>query len=147
MPLEVMIQWDWWITRKRSIWRMLFRREVCGSRDTIHYLTRNCANVEIWVQHGLPRDKWLAGSRRRSILGWCSRRCMLYAVNAVHCVRCTGCLQYSVYAVLGVCCTRCMLYSVYAVLGVCWTRFILYSVHAVRGDNSWSWHGEIESDD
>jgi len=39
---------------------------------------------------------------RKTILGGCCTRCMLY----------------SVYAVLGVCCTRCMLYSVYAVLGV-----------------------------
>jgi len=34
-------------------------------------------------------------------------------------------------AVCGVCCTCCMLYLVYAVVGV----------------NSWSWHGEIESND
>jgi len=67
-----------------------------GSWDSIHWLTRNCGNVENWVQHDLPRDERLAGSGRQSILGWCSTRCM----------------QYSVYAVLGVCCTRCMLYSV-----------------------------------
>jgi len=62
-----------------------------GSWDSIHWLTRNCGNVENWVQHGLPRDD----------TGW----------ETVD----TGMMQYTVYAVLGV--------------------------------YSWSWHGEIESDD
>jgi len=67
-----------------------------GIWDSIHWLTRNCGNVENWVQHGLPSDEKLAESGRQSILGWCS----------------TPCMQYWVYAVQGVCCTRCMLYSV-----------------------------------
>ena len=57
-----------------------------GSWDFIHWLTRNCAIVENWVQHGRPRDERLAGSRRQSILGWCSPRCMQYSVYAVLCV-------------------------------------------------------------
>jgi len=35
----------------------------------MHWLTHNCGNVENSVQHGLPRDERLAGSRRQSILG------------------------------------------------------------------------------
>jgi len=66
-----------------------------GSWDSIQWLTRDCCNVENWVQNGLPREERLAGSGRQSIWGWCSMLCMLY----------------SVYAVLGVCCTWCMLYS------------------------------------
>ena len=49
-----------------------------GSWDSIHCLTRNCGNVENWVQHGLPRD-WLGAGDSQS---W---------DDAVH----------------GVCCTRC----------------------------------------
>jgi len=66
------------------------------SRDSIHWLTHNFANVENWVQHGLPRDE----------TGWEQKTVDL------------GMMQYAVYAVLSECCTRCMLYSVYAVLGV-----------------------------
>jgi len=63
-----------------------------GSWDSIYWVTRNCGNVEIWVQHGLPRDQ----------TGW-------EWETVDH-----GMMQYAVYAVIGV--------------------------------NSWSWHGEIESD-
>jgi len=63
------------------------------SWDYIHWLTRNCGNVENWVQHGLPKDERLAGSGRQLMFGWCS----------------TQCIEYLVYA-----CTRCMLYSVLA---------------------------------
>ena len=80
-----------------------------GSSDSIHWSTRNCGNVEIWVQHSLLRAERLAGSGRQSILGWCSTRCMQYSVNTVLGVCCSRCMQYSVYAVLGVCCTRCQL--------------------------------------
>ena len=76
-----------------------------GNWDSIHWLTHNCGNVQNWVQQGPLRAGRLAGSRRQSILGWCSM----------------WCLQYSVYVVLTECCIRCMLYSVYAVLGVCCT--------------------------
>jgi len=70
------------------------------SWDSIHRLPHNCGNVENWVQHSLPRDERLAGSRRQLILGWCSTRCM----------------HYSGYAELQVC-----LNLVYAVIGVnCW---------------------------
>ena len=82
-----------------------------------------------------------------AVLGVCCTRCMLYSVYAVLGVCCTRCMLYSVYAVLGVCCTRCMLYLAYAVLGVCCTRRMRYSACAVLGVNSWSWNGEIESDD
>jgi len=47
-----------------------------GSWDSIHWLTRNCGNVENWVQ-GAPRETRLAGSRRLWILGWCSTQSML----------------------------------------------------------------------
>jgi len=67
-----------------------------GSWDSIHWLTRNCGNVENWVQHGVPRDERLPTSGRKLMMEWCSTRCMLY----------------SVFAVLGVSCTRCLLYSV-----------------------------------
>jgi len=52
-----------------------------GSWDSIYWLTCDCGNVESWVQHP-PRDEKLAGSgsRRLSILGWCSTWCMLYSV-------------------------------------------------------------------
>jgi len=67
-----------------------------GNWDTIHWLTHHCRNVENSVQHGLPRDKRLAGSGRQSMWRWCSMLCM----------------QYSVYVALGVCCSQCMMYSV-----------------------------------
>ena len=68
-----------------------------NSWDSIQWSTRNCANVENWVQHGLPRDEGPPASGRQSMMGWCSTRCM----------------QYPVFAVLSVCWTRFMLYSVY----------------------------------
>jgi len=133
------------------------------SRDSVHWVTHNCANIENCVQHRLPRDERLAGSGRESILEWCSMWCMQYSVHAVLGVRCnrymlysvyailgvcyTRCMLYSVYAILGVCYTRCMLYSVYAILGVCYTRCMLYSVYALLGVTSQSWHWEIERDD
>ena len=40
-----------------------------GSRDSFHWLTRDCGNVENCVQHGLPRDERLAGSGRQLIMG------------------------------------------------------------------------------
>ena len=101
------------------------------SLDSMHWVTNNCGNVENSIQHALPRDKGLAASRRKSIIGWSSTWCMLC----------------SVYAVLGVCCTRCMLYSVYAVLGVCCTRCMLYSEYAVLNDNSSMWHRESVRND
>jgi len=67
---------------------------------------------------------------------------MLYSVDAVLGVCCTGCMLYSVYAVLGVCCTRYMLYSVYAVLGVFCTWCMLYSVSTHDHDME-----EMEMDD
>jgi hypothetical protein len=39
------------------------RRDRSG--DCIHWLISNGANVEILVQHGLPRDERLAGSGRQ----------------------------------------------------------------------------------
>jgi hypothetical protein len=66
------------------------------SEDSVHWLTRNCANIENWVHHCPLSDERLAGSGWQSILGWC----------------CTRCMQHSVNAVLGVCCIQCMLYSV-----------------------------------
>jgi len=54
-----------------------------GRWDSIHWLTRNCGNVENWVQTGWERE----------------------TVNH-------GIMQYAVYAILSACCTRCMLYSV-----------------------------------
>ena len=44
--------------------------------NCIQRSTYDCGNVESWVQQGLPRDEWLAGSIRQSILGSCSSRCM-----------------------------------------------------------------------
>jgi len=35
-----------------------------GHWDSIHWLTRDCGNVENWAQHGLPRDERVVGSRR-----------------------------------------------------------------------------------
>jgi len=98
--LEAVIEWLW-----RCTWRPwcseiggVLGGGSSGERrdrrwDSTHWSTRNCRNVEIWVQHGLTQDERLAGSGRQSILRWCSTRCM----------------QKSVYAVLGVCCTRCYL--------------------------------------
>jgi hypothetical protein len=40
-----------------------------GSGDYIHWLTRNCGNVESGVHYGLPGDDRLAANRRQSILG------------------------------------------------------------------------------
>jgi len=40
-----------------------------------------------------------------------------------------------------------MSYLEYAALGVCYTWCMMYSVYAVLSVNSWSWHGEIETDD
>jgi len=40
-----------------------------GSSDSIHWITCNCWNIENSVQHDLPRDEKLAGSRRQSVLG------------------------------------------------------------------------------
>jgi len=57
-----------------------------ASWDSIHWLSRNCGNVENWVQQGPLRAERPAGIGRQSMLWWCSTRCM----------------QYSVYAVLGV---------------------------------------------
>jgi len=54
-----------------------------GSLDCIHWVTRNCGNVENGVQTDWEPE----------------------TVNH-------GMMQYVVYAVLGVCCTPCMLYSV-----------------------------------
>jgi len=71
-----------------------------GSWDPIHWLTRNCGNVENWVQHGLMRDE----------TGWERETVDL------------GMMQCVVYVVLSVCSTRCMLYSVNAVHGECWTQ-------------------------
>jgi len=51
-----------------------------GSWDSIHWLTRNCGNVENWVQLGPLRTGRLAGSGRQSISGWCSTRCILDSV-------------------------------------------------------------------
>jgi hypothetical protein len=101
------------------------------SWDSIHLFTHNCGNVKSSVQHGLLRDERQAGSKRQSMLGWCSTRCMQYSVYAVLGVCSTRCMQYSVYAVLGVWSTQCMQYSVYAVLGVCSTQCIQYSGYAV----------------
>ena len=102
-----------------------------GCWHCIHLLTRNCVNVENWVQKGLPRYWLRAGDSRcwdDVVHSVCSTQCMLYLVYAVLGVCCTRCMLYSVYAVLGVCCTRRMLYSVYAVLGVFCSRCMLYSV-------------------
>jgi len=83
-----------------------------GSWDSIYWLTRNCGNVENWVQQG-PLRAWETGWERETVdLG----------MMQVRGVCSTRCMQYSVYGVLDVCCTRWMLYSVYAVLGVCCTR-------------------------
>jgi hypothetical protein len=98
------------------------------SWDSIHWLTRNCVNVENWVSQGLLIVERLTGSGSQSILGWSSMQYIKYSVFSVLSVCCTRCMLYSVYAVLGVCCTRCILYSVYAVLGVSYTRCMLYSV-------------------
>jgi len=50
------------------------------SRDSIHWLTCNCGNVDSWVQQHLPRDEKRTGSRWQSILRWCCTWCMLYLV-------------------------------------------------------------------
>jgi len=94
-----------------------------GCWHCIHLLTRNCVNVENWVQKGLPRY-WLRAGDSRC---W---------DDVVHSVCSTQCMLYLVYAVLGVCCTRCMLYSVYAVLGVCCTRCSLLFM-AWRDSERW----------
>ena len=72
-----------------------------GSGDSIHWLTCNWANVENWVQHGLPRDEtdW----ERQTV----DVAMMPYAVYAVLSEWCTWSMLYSVHAVLGVYCTRC----------------------------------------
>jgi len=75
------------------------RDRIC---DCSHWLTRNRGNVENWVLRGLPKDERLAGSGRQSIWGWCSTRCILYAV----------------YAGVAVCSTRCRLYSESTGLGL-----------------------------
>jgi len=95
-----------------------------GSWESIHWLARNCGNVENWVQHGPLRD-WLGAGDSQS---W---------DNAVRSVCSRQHMQYSVYAVLGVCCIRCMLYLLYAVLSVCCTQCMIYLVYAALSVNTW----------
>ena len=74
-----------------STWRwLILDGRLEGRRDcsweSIHWLPRDCGNVESWVQHGPPRDERLAGSRNQSIWGRCwthgvwSTRWILYSV-------------------------------------------------------------------
>jgi len=79
------------------------------SWDSIHWLTHNCGNVEIWVHQGPLGADRLAWSGRQLIVRWCSMRCMQYSEYAVLSVCWTQSLLNSVYAVLGVCCTWCEL--------------------------------------
>jgi hypothetical protein len=67
-----------------------------GSGDSIHWLPRNCTNVDNGVQQSLPKD----GIR------WEQETVDL------------GMMQEVVHAVLSECWIQCMLYSVYADLGV-----------------------------
>jgi len=50
------------------------------SWDSIHWLTRNCGNVESWVRQHWPRHEKLVRSGRLSIWGWCGTWWMLYSV-------------------------------------------------------------------
>jgi hypothetical protein len=124
MHLEAVIEWVW-----RCTWRPWLSEfggvlgggqsegsflggGSDGSGDSIKLLTRNCANVENWVPHGLPRE-WMPARDSQSL------------DNAVR----------------GVCSSQWMLYLVYAALGVCYTLCRLYLVYAVLCINSWSSHG------
>jgi len=70
---------------------------IChGSWDTIHWLTRDCGNVENWIQQRPLRD-WLGAGD-----SW-------HSDNAVCGVCSTQWMLYSVYAVLSVCCPCCYL--------------------------------------
>ena len=124
---------------------------ICNvSWDSIHWLTRNCGNVEHLVQQGLLRD-WLGVGDSRSwddavqrvcstqcilysvyaIVGVCYTRCMVYSVDGILGVWYTRCMEYWVYGIVGVWYTPCMVYLVYGILGVWYTRCMVYSVYAI----------------
>jgi len=83
-----------------------------SSWDSIYWLTRNNCNAVSWVLQGLPRYRRQGGSRRQSIVGWCSTRCKQFSLCSVLGVWSTRCIHYSVYEVLGVYSTPCMKYLV-----------------------------------